>query len=86
MKKACNHDLCLYEVVDRTAVIMEQFTEVIHDHQAIHDHPELKPLADECAASLMALYQRSSGVLYKSGRDPRAFKPTDEQLSGKLGE
>lgn len=70
-------DLNLYEVMDRVSVMIAQIDDSIRSHQSIIEHPELEVLIDACSDSLMSLYQTTSSILFKSGKDPRQFGKTE---------
>ena len=59
-------DLGLFELMDRSSMILENFSEKVSEHPSTQGDEELKELAQEIDDKLMAFYQLAANRFWKS--------------------
>lgn len=78
----------LYEAMDRSAVIMDEFLEYVKSLPPIEEDEELKEQANKCFKELMNFYQLAANRWYNSTKDnpdiwePRKKMKDENSVSG----
>lgn len=71
--------LYLYELMDRSAIILDEFIEYVQGLPPVEEDKELQEQAEKCVGVLMDMYQLAASKWYRATKDnPDIWKPRKE--------